>query len=308
MNRCPITYQLTEKRYSKAGLKLLSPRLAMLYDLAYTSEDQIREARNRATKISIQGVQPKLSARLSVKDSGFKLVNIKGEYILKPQNPMFEELPENEDLSLKFAKMCGIEVPAHGMIYSKDGKLTFFIKRFDRNGKNRKTAVEDFSQLSGKSRETKYDSSMEKLVDIIEKHCTFPMLEKIKLFKRTIFNFLIGNEDMHLKNFSLIRRNNKIELAPAYDFLNTTIVLDSPQEEIALPLNGKKNKLNKKLFVEYYGYERLSLNKSIVINILTSLESVLPQWFELLKISFLSPGLKQKYEHLLKERIKRIFK
>ena len=307
MNRCPITYELTGNKYSKAGLKLLSPKLTDLQDLAYTSEEQIREAANRAAKISIQGVQPKLSARLNFKLGIFEFVDLGGEFILKPQNPMFRQLPENEDLSLKMAKKCGIEVPIHGLIFSKDKKLTYFIKRFDRKGRNKKIAVEDFSQLSGETRETKYNSSMEKVINIIDKYCTFPAIEKIKLFRRTLFNFLIGNEDMHLKNFSLISRNNKIELAPAYDFLNTTIVLNSPLDEIALPLGGKKSNLNRKLFVEYFGNERLCLNEKTINNVLISIQEAISSWYKLIEDSFLSTDLKSKYNDLLEERIKCIY-
>ena len=306
MNRCPITYESTFGRYSKAGLKLLSPRLKVLQDLSYTSEEQIREAANRATKISIQGVQPKLSARLNLKNGIFELVDLKGEYILKPQNPMFRELPENEDLTLKMAAIGGVEVPIHGLIYSRDQKLTYFIKRFDRRGRNIKFAVEDFSQLTGETRETKYNSSMERIVQVVDEFCTFPVIEKIKLFRRTIFNFLIGNEDMHLKNFSLISRDNKIELAPAYDFLNTTIILDSPREEIALPLGGKKRNLTKRLLIDYFGGERLKLNIKTITSVLSSLQGAESTWDRLIADSFLSTDLKSRFKSLLNERIKRM--
>jgi len=98
------------------------------------------------------------------------------------------------------------------------------VKKVWQNEYSVKLSVEDFAQLSGARRETKYDSSMEKVAAVIEQFCTFPALERVKLIERTLFSFLVGNEDMHLKNFSLITRNEKVELAPAYDFLNTTIV------------------------------------------------------------------------------------
>ena len=97
------------------------------------------------------------------------------------------------------------------------------MRRFDRVGHTGKLAVEDFAQIAGLSRETKYDSSMERLVGLLDAHSTFPAIEKVKLLKRSLFNFLVGNEDMHLKNFSLITRQGKVELAPAYDYLNTTV-------------------------------------------------------------------------------------
>ncbi len=307
MNICPITYQpCGDARYSNKGLKLLSRNLVHLNDLALTQEEQLREAAVRAAKMSIQGVQPKLSAKLNVKDGIFDIVDRGGEYILKPQNNFYPELPENESLTMKLAEMIDIEVPLNGMIYSSDRKLTYFIKRFDRYGKSKKLSVEDFAQLAGKSRETKYDYSMEKVINIIDTFSTFPAIEKVKLFRLTIFNFLIGNEDMHLKNFSIITRDNKIELSPAYDLLNTTIVLPNEPEEIALPLAGKKRNLNSKSLIDYFGKERLNLNDRIISQVLDKIKSVFGNWEELIKISFLTPPMKEKYFDLLKTRKERI--
>ncbi|MDZ7766346.1 MAG: HipA domain-containing protein [Melioribacteraceae bacterium] len=146
-----------------------------------------------------------------------------------------------------------LTIPTHGMIYGKENSLTYFVKRFDRTGRHKKIAVEDFAQLSGATRDTKYNSSMEKVTKIVEQFCTFPVVEKVKLFELTLFNFLIGNEDMHLKNFSLIRINDKIEFTPFYDLVNTTIILNRVQEEIALPIRGRKNNLRKSDLVDYFG-------------------------------------------------------
>ena len=151
-------------------------------------------------------MQPKLSAALNVRDGVFEVVDLGGRYILKPQVERYKHLPENEDVTMRLAATVGIEIPLHGLVYSKDGSLTYFIRRYDRKGQKDKVHVEDFAQLSGASRDTKYDSSMERVADIVEKFCTFPAIEKLKLFKRTVFSFLVGNEDMHLKNFSLIVR------------------------------------------------------------------------------------------------------
>lgn len=303
MNICPITYQpCGDKKYSDKGLKFLSRNLTQLKDLPLTQEEQLREAAIRADKMSIQGVQPKLSAKLNVKDEVFDIVDRGGEYILKPQNNFYPELPENESLTMKMAELIGIEVPLSGMIYSSDGKFTYFIKRFDRYGRNKKLSVEDFAQLSGKSRETKYDYSMEKLVTLIDTFCTFPTIERVKLFRLTIFNFLIGNEDMHLKNFSLITRDNKVELSPAYDLLNTTIVVPKTQEEVALPIAGKKRNLSAKILIEYFPKERLKLNDTIISQVLNKINAEFNNWENLIKISFLSNEMKEKYFELMKRR------
>ena len=303
MNICPITYQpCGDKKYSDNGLKLLSRNLTQLKDLPLTQEEQLREAAIRADKMSIQGVQPKLSAKLNVKDEVFDIVDRGGEYILKPQNNFYPELPENESLTMKLAGLIGVEVPLSGMIYSSDGKFTYFIKRFDRYGRNKKLSLEDFAQLAGKSRETKYDYSMEKLITLIDTFCTFPAIEKVKLFRLSIFNFLIGNEDMHLKNFSLITRDNIVELSPAYDLLNTTIVVPKSQEEIALPLAGKKRNLSTKILIDYFAKERLKLNQTIISQVFNKINTEWNNWEKLIKISFLSNEMKEKYFELMKKR------
>lgn len=304
MKQCPITYEFIEEgTYSAKGLKLLSPTLKQLALLDYTSEELLAEAMQRASKMSIQGIQPKLSAVLNIKEGRFELVDKGGKYILKPQHPVFGELPQNEDLTMRLASTIGIEVPVLGLVYGNDGKVTYFIKRFDRKGQKDKVAVEDFAQLAGLSRETKYNYSMEKLVKLIEETCTFPAVEKVKLFRRVLFNYLVGNEDMHLKNYSVIIRNGKIELAPAYDFLNSTIVLSGELEEIALPLKGKKSKLSRALLIEYFGIECCGLTQKVIEKTLVSIQEALPVWFSLIDHSFLSDGMKDKYRSLLQSRM-----
>ncbi len=153
MNRCPITYDFCDdKLYSIKGLKLLSPALKGLAKLDFSAGELRAEAMQRATRTSIQGVQPKLSAILKTSAGRFEIVDKGGRYILKPQHHVFPELPENEDLTMRLAASIGIEVPFHGLIYSKDYSLTYFIRRFDRKGHKDKIAVEDFAQLAGMSR------------------------------------------------------------------------------------------------------------------------------------------------------------
>jgi len=302
MNRCPISYEeCGDMKYSSKGLKKLSPKLKVLNDFPYSAEEQIKEAVARAVKMSIQGVQPKLSARLNIKNEIFEIADIGGRYIFKPQTGSYKEVPENEDLTMRLAKLINIEIPLHGLLYSKDGSMTYFIKRFDRVGRNKKVAVEDFAQLSGKDRETKYDSSMEKVVSVIEEFCTFPALEKLRFFNLTLFNLLVGNEDMHLKNFSLIRREMKVELSPAYDLINSTIVINS-EEELALPLNGKKNKLQKDDFFEYFAKKRLELTQKSIIQTVRRISEAYPKWIDLIQKSFLSAEMKERYIELLSSR------
>jgi serine/threonine-protein kinase HipA len=304
MNLCPITYSpCGENRYSAGGLKLLASGLKTIKDLGYTAEEQRIEAYNRASKMSIQGVQPKISAVLNIKDEKFELVNKGGKYILKPQHNFYYQMPENEDLTMRLAKLTGLEIPIHGLIWSKDNSLTYFIKRFDRKRHNDKIPVEDFAQLAGLSRDTKYDYSMEKVVELIKRYCTFPAIENIKLFKLVLFNFLVGNEDMHLKNFSIINRDGKITLSPCYDLVNSTIEYKNPNDEIALPIEGKKKKLDQNILVNYFGKERCELTAKSIENVLESISSSISEWNKLIDLSFLSSGMKTKYHDLLNVRL-----
>ena len=132
-------------------------------------------------------------------------------------------------------------------------------------------------------------------------------MEKVKLLRRTLFSFLVGNEDMHLKHFSIIRKKDVISLTPAYDLLNTTIVLPQPEEELALPLNDRKNKLKRKDFLDYFAKERLGLPGRVIDKMIADLDKVRPAWEALIGVSFLSDEMKEKYLKIMNERFIRIF-
>lgn len=308
MKRCPITYEEIGKneQYSKRGLRLLSPKLKNLHQLQLTAQEQRKEVIARVGKMSIQGIQPKLSAVLRIKEEHFEIVDSNGNYILKTQSSLYPEAPENEAITMTLASTIGLDVPVHGLVYAKDKSMTYFIKRFDRLPRNKKVAIEDFAQLLGFDRDTKYESSMEQVANVITEYCTYPKIEFVKLLKLTLFNFLIGNEDMHLKNFSLITQDNIIALSPVYDLLNSTLAMNNTTEEMALPIKGRKNKLTRSNFLNYYGKERLGLNEKTINTIVEQIQSKIPKWRELIEVSFLSDTAKESYLSLLKSRMERL--
>ncbi len=280
---CLLTYEELkpgEKFYSAAGLKKLNPKLKSLKAFPYTQEEQLKEARKMATKISIQGVQPKISVQLSLTDQSFQVVDKGGTYIVKPQTMLYPELPENEDVTMKLANLANIQVPWHGLIRSEDETLSYVIKRFDRKGHGQKVSQEDLAQLMGASRTTKYEASMEKVAELLN-YCTFPTLEGLKLFRRLVFSFLVGNEDMHLKNFSVYTDGNQVKLTPAYDLVNTTIAMESPQEELALSLRERKRNFKKTDFLSYATEDLFIVEKKAVKEIQDLLD-VIPKWTELI--------------------------
>lgn len=304
MNRCPITYEdCGNADYSVRGLSLLSRGLETLAPLALSQAQQREESLVRMEKMSIQGVQSKLSAVFERKKNGFTIVDTGGKFILKPQSAIYAELPQNEDFTMKLAAFCGIETPLHGLVYDKNRELTYFIKRFDRGVRKEKFPLEDFAQLSGKTRDTKYDASVEQVVEIVDTFATVPLLEKIQLLRRLIFSYLIGNEDMHLKNYSLLTRGDMIKLAPAYDLLSTTIALKNAREESALPLGGKRNNLTRQLFTQYLAVERMQLLSKTVATVEAEMIALEAYFSPLLEKSFLSPLMQEKYSRLFKERL-----
>ena len=291
--------------YSLAGLRLLDRRLQSLAPLPYTRDQLLEEAAARAVKMSIQGMQPKVSTVLRVTAGRMELVGNGGRYIVKPPHLVYAELPENEALTMSLAATLGIEVPVHGLLLNGDQTHSYFVRRFDRAGWS-KQPLEDFAQLSGASRDTKYDSSTERLIEIIDRFCTFPALERLKLLDRLLCAYLTGNEDMHLKNWSLITRDDKVELSPAYDLLNSTIPNPRSREELALPLRGKKSNLRGNDFWRYLAGEQLGLSGALIEQTRARFAAACAEWPARIEASFLTAEMKIRYLKLLAERRERL--
>jgi serine/threonine-protein kinase HipA len=224
---------------------------------------------------------------------------------VKPPHLIYPDLPENEALTMSLAAIVGIEVPISGLLLNADQTRSYFVRRFDRVGWD-KQPVEDFAQLSGATRDTKYDSSTERLIEIIDRFCTFPALERMKFLDRLLFAFLTGNEDMHLKNWSLITRSDKVELSPAYDLLNSTSPNPKSREELALTLHGKKSNLRATDFWRYLAAERLGLSPVLIEQTKARFAVGCRDWPARIESSFLSSEMKGRFLGLLDERRTRL--
>jgi serine/threonine-protein kinase HipA len=201
-------------------------------------------------RITVTGVQKKLSLALEGKGAHARLtiVGLWGSYILKPPSEEYPDLPENEDAVMRLAHISGIPTVPHACIRLASGELSFICKRVDRKPTGEKLAMEDFCQISERLTEDKYRGSAERVGKLIRRHSVYPGLDVVDFFERTVFCFLTGNADMHLKNFSLIETSAGMRLAPAYDLLSTALVIPEDSEETALTINGKKSKLTGKDF------------------------------------------------------------
>lgn len=213
-------------------------------------------------RLTITGVQRKLSLYLGGAGTANHMTivgTLGGNYVMKPQSSDYQQMPENEDLCMHLAGICGIKTAKHGLIPMKDQTLAYVTKRFDRKAKT-KIAVEDLCQLSELQTEQKYRASHEKTGKVIRQFSSIPGDDILRYFELILFSYITGNNDMHLKNFSLITDDpERIVLSPAYDLISVRLLLSKSEdpEELALAVNGKKNRLMKKDF------DRLAINLNI---------------------------------------------
>ena len=249
--------------------------------------------------IAVTGVQPKLSLQLEESPHQaprLTLVGLYGDYILKPPSKEYPCLPENEDLTMHLAESVGIRTATHSLIRLSSGELAYITRRFDRH-KGQKIAVEDFCQLTETLTEHKYRGSVEKIGKLVRQFTTNKGYEQQRLFEVILFCYLTGNTDMHLKNYALIENPlGQYELSPAYDLLSTLLVLPD-EEESALTINGKKNRLKRTDFDSLA--KALQINEKTVGAIYQRFAKALPTWQQWIERSFLSNTMKEQYTHLL---------
>lgn len=258
---------------------------------------------------SVTGVQPKLSLELQStngnrKEKRLTIVGLWGNYILKPPLHRYPQMPEIEDLTMHLSDLLKIRTAEHSLIRIASGELAYITKRFDRVGGN-KLQVEDMAQLTETLTERKYKSSMEKVGKAIIKYSTYTKLDLLSLFEITLFSFITGNADMHLKNFSLLKtEDNEIVYSPAYDLLSTKLLIPEDTEEMGLTLNGKKSNFRKRDFDEFAA--KFEINNKSRDNIYRKFFDSQAKMLEFIDRSFLTDEFKDKYKQLISERTARL--
>ncbi len=269
----------------------------LLNDLAKTTVNN---------RISVTGVQPKLSVELEdVKGAEKRLtiVGLWGNYILKPQNINYEQMPEVEDLTMHLAEIFKLNTCQHCLLKASDGQMVYIAKRFDRE-KGQKIHMEDFCQIGEFQTEQKYNSSYERCGKLITKYCTNSGLDLINYFELLVFSFLSGNNDMHMKNFSVLHRQDQILLSPAYDLINSNLINPKDKEDVALSLNGKKKKLSRKDFEMLASV--LKISDKMLKRILDKYCNTTDKVFKLIDQSFMSNEYKTNYKNIWTEKLNRL--
>lgn len=276
--------------------------------LTYTRADMDALAKEViATQTTLTGVQPKISLHMLNHEGSKRLtvVGLWGGYIFKPQTEDYPHLPEVEDLTMHLAGQSKINVVPHSLIRLADGELGYITRRIDRLTDETKVAMEDMCQLSERPTEYKYKSSYEQVAKVIARYSATPVLDLMRYYELLLFCWLTGNNDMHLKNFSLYRPTNTgYVLTPAYDLLNVAIVNPKDTEELALTLNGKKRKLTRTDFEK--AMLGSGINGKVISNIFRKFLRVYPSWKSTIRTSFLPQDLQNAYWALVQERINRL--
>ena len=302
-NRCLYCYQDIEGEHNfhkQCSLEFFGTPSPPKIEYSLDQMDEL--AKNVVERsVAVPGVQAKLSMSLvketkEKSDTRLTVVGaLGGQYIFKPPSDKYPEMPENEHVTMRIAAAFGIKVVPSSLIRLLSGELSYITKRVDRTETDSKIHMIDMFQITEAF--DKYRSSMEKVGKAIGLYSINPLLDKVIYLDLAIFSFLMGNNDMHLKNFSMIEGPSGWVLSPAYDLLNVAIINPDDKEELALTLNGKKRKLRREHFEQLGNdlgltskqirgsFDRMIKNKSKAIT-----------WIDQ---SFLSDKMKKAYKDLL---------
>ena len=309
MSKCLYCYKELEDGqrdyHPQCARNFFGMRDAPLLEYRHEDLDQLAEQIIRA-QTSLTGVQPKLSLNLSKHEgcSRLTIVGLWGDYIFKPQTDVYPQLPENEDLTMHLAEVIKIRVVPHSLIRLADGKLGYITKRIDRTKNGEKIDMEDMCQLTLHPTEYKYKGSYEQIAKVMKQHCDMPKLDLTNYLQVLLFCFVTGNNDMHLKNFSLYRPSNGYQLTPAYDLINVAIANPEDKEELALSLSGKKSNLKLDDFLR--SATTMGVEENVVLHLIENMRKAIPKWKSLILSSFLSEEMKDRYEQLIISRMNRL--
>lgn len=232
------------------------------------------------------------------------IMGLWGEFILKPQTTRYEQLPEIEDLTMHLAEISKIKTVKHSLVRLKSGELAYITKRIDRL-KKRKLHMEDMCQLTERQTEHKYKESHEQVAKKIKTFSANPGFDIVNFYELVLFCFLTGNNDMHLKNFSMLKSADlNYNLCPAYDLVASELVVEGDDEELALNLNGKKKKLKRKDFL--MAMKTSGMNDKAIENVFKKFEKLQDKWHAFIDESFLSDEFKKNYQTMVVEKFKQL--
>lgn len=312
-NRCLYCYEALPEGihsdfHSKCSLEFFGTSKAPI--LAYSLSDLHELAKEVVSnQIAVPGVQAKLSLIAeTLQNENRKRLTVVGalggHYIFKPPSEFYPEMPENEHLTMKMASLLGIKTVPSSLIRLNSGELAYITRRVDRTDDGQKIHMLDMFQIT--EAVDKYKSTMERVGKALRQYSADMLLDQLRFFELSIFCYLTGNNDMHLKNFSMIFLNDKWVFSPAYDLLNVNLANPKDREELALSLEGKKRNLAR-IHFEKLGVN-LGLNDKQIRGVFKRFESKKPNIQQLIKESFLKEESKEMYWNIMEKKFNALFR
>ncbi|MDN2662647.1 HipA domain-containing protein [Psychromonas sp. 14N.309.X.WAT.B.A12] len=286
LDRCLITLEPLKgkkelsKGYTSKGIKYLTGSSQTSVTLPFTRSQFIQVGPINQKGMSISGYQPKLL--MGIDNNEFKVLKNHSTYILKASPEQFPMLAENEHAIMLVMKKLGFEVPPFGLIAflkersEESVEYAFIIKRYDRVNALEKIHQE---QLDGSMNiSNKYGDingvskiSYEQVCNFLIKNIDSSLKFKQDLFLRIVYAYVLGNNDLHLRNFGiLVPKIGRESLAPVYDYVSSIpyfegaslafLLFTTEENEKALP-----DAINTK-HVPYKGYDFILFAKLIGIS------------------------------------------
>lgn len=317
MNRlevCPSTLKEGFDTYSPSAAKALfdGKKVSHIFSGPDPCDESGEEGVRNIGCISLSGAQPKLSV-VPGEDGRLRYSrdNERGTFILKPRPTGYHIINKDwcsadEHVTMQIAsQVYRIETAANGLCFFEDGTPAYFTRRFDVHPSG-KFKQEDFAALLGYSKDNggtnyKYDrASYEECAEVIKRYVKAAPVDLRRFYRLILFNFVTLNDDAHLKNFSLLERNGEYRLSPAYDLVNTSLLLREPRI-FALDKGLFREGMNMSDthnighddFLEFG--RRIGLADKVVNQELETFSSLKPMAVQLIERSFLSPELKKEY-------------
>jgi serine/threonine-protein kinase HipA len=260
-------------------------------------------AEEHSGRLSISGFQPKAPAALSEDGQSLVLVESGSTHIVKPPHVQHLHIPQNEHLTMRLARVCGLPVAEHGLIELTDGTIAYLTRRFDREGRaGKRTHVVDFCQLANLPPEDKESTTTEECARLARAYATQDT--PAALFRLFVFAYWVRNGDLHLKNLMLLRRpDGTYSLAPAYDLLCTE---PYKVKGMILPVAGERINIPRHTWLEA-GTSSFGLDATEATAILDNLVGKLADAEALVERSLL-PNVEWKlnYRRLLQKRTRQL--
>ncbi len=320
----PLTEKEVEVGYKPTALRALLGSTRVSPHLPFSRSEFFLSSRQHSQGMSISGVQQKLSLKVNERR---ELVPTSGggEYILKPSPETYPNATENEHAAMRLSELLGIDTAECGLVDFADGELAYLTRRFDRLGGGGKVHQEDLLQCFNMPSEGKYSKTYEEAGKLIQEVTGGKQAAVLDFVRRVIFAYLIGNDDLHLKNFSVQRLPDNTSLyydrlTPNYDclFCDAFNTGDAEQGlgQLALGLLLDPNDGDEQFSEAHarYGYytgfdfielgKRLGIPEKPVLKFINQMNAKKGDMLDLIQHSYMPETMKERASTLLTSRLR----